>query len=199
MSLINKFLRDKSLSPSPPQVDVSEWAIFLLSPRYTCNCLYDYETTSNKGCWKSLLGTYYLCTCVKGRVKKVINSKLYITQLLSLAINREKIIILLYFTKVLFLGEFFFLLCYCYFVIHLSYFCCCCYFSLLRDLICFVVAVKRYSQSHKIHLNRKTYTPANKKKHIICSVSLHGKQETGNIFSTGFLFLLNLYMKENLL
>lgn len=90
MSLINKFLRDKSLSPSPPQVDVSEWAIFLLSPRYTCNCLYDYETTSNKGCWKSLLGTYYLCTCVKGRVKKVINSKLYITQLLSLAINRKK-------------------------------------------------------------------------------------------------------------
>lgn len=75
----------------------------------------------------------------------------------------KKIIILLYFTKVLFLGEFFFLLCYCYFVIHLSYFCCCCYFSLLRDLICFVVAVKRYSQSHKIHLNRKTYTPANRK------------------------------------
>lgn len=106
----HKFLRDKSLSPSPSHFDASEWALFFwLSSRYTCNCLYDYETTSNMGCWKSLLGTHYLCTCVKGRVKKVINSKLYITQLLSLAINRKKNNLTVFY-KSLVLGFFFALL-----------------------------------------------------------------------------------------
>lgn len=101
----HKFLRDKSLSPSPSHFDASEWAFFF----GYLQGLYDYETTRNMGCWKSLLGTHYLCTCVKGRVKNVINSKLYITQLLSLAINRKKNNLTVFY-KSLVLGFFFALL-----------------------------------------------------------------------------------------
>lgn len=143
---------------------------FWLSSRYTCNCLYDYETTSNKGCWKSLLGTHYICTCVKGRVKKVINSKLYITQLLSLAINRKKNNLTVFY-KSLVLGGLF-LLCYCYFVIHLSY-CCCCGFSLLRDLICFVVAVKRYIHNHIKSISIERHTRQQTRKNTLFAVFLY--------------------------
>lgn len=141
---------------------------FWLSSRYTCNCLYDYETTSNMGCWKSLLGTHYLCTCVKGRVKKVINSKLYITQLLSLAINRKKNNLTVFYKSSCF-GVFF-----CFviaiFFIHLSYFCCCCCFSLLGDLICFVVAVKRYIHNHikSISIERHTRQQTEKPHYLQC-------------------------------
>lgn len=132
--------------------------------------MYDYETTSNKGCWKSLLGTHYLCTCVKGRVKKVINSKLYITQLLSLAINRKKNNLTVFY-KSLVLGGLF-LLCYCYFVIHLSNFCCCC-FSLLRDLICFVVAVKRYIHNHIKSISIERHTRQQTRKNTLFAVLLY--------------------------
>lgn len=87
----------------------------------------------------------------------------------------EKKIILLYFTKVLFFGGIF-LLCYCYFVIHLSYFCCCCCcccFSLLRDLICFVVAVKRYIHNHIKSISIERHTRQQTRKNTLFAVFLY--------------------------
>lgn len=73
------------------------------------------------------------------------------------------------FYKSLVLGGFF-----CFviaiFFIHLSYFCCCCCFSLLGDLICFVVAVKRYIHSHikSISIERNTRQQTEKPHYLQC-------------------------------